>query len=472
MKITSEILPKSQIRFHIEVEGEYSRNLHDRILKDMVRNVRVPGFRPGKAPKQLVISHIGTETLRTSVVEQLIQDVINFTIDNSPKDKDLLGGPLIEPSVEELLQSVVIGSPLNVSLTLDFYPEVILGDYKNLVVKAGKAEPDPNYVQDTLHNYRLKQATLIPVEDRPVAAGDIVIVDSEVINLADDSIVPQLSRSGVKLELNDSIIGLEMFNMILGMEINEVREKELIVPDEFPIEAIQGASVRVKHHVVEIKRPELPPLDDEFARSISQQNTLEELQEVLQKIAVELAEVQTQNNIEDAILHALKEITTVDLPDTLIDAEVNSLVQGSIRRAAAELGIELEEFKRNIDPETKKVLWQTALQDGIERAKSNAALLRIFELENLEIPPERYQDFMQQLKESVGSSQDHKRLEFFAQETLKKEIALEWLKEKATIELISEMEIEAEFSESTPENPREESVQSPETEDLVHNTDS
>lgn len=169
MKITSEILPKSQIRFHIEVEGEYSRNLHDRILKDMVRNVRVPGFRPGKAPKQLVISHIGTETLRTSVVEQLIQDVINFTIDNSPKDKDLLGGPLIEPSVEELLQSVVIGSPLNVSLTLDFYPEVILGDYKNLVVKAGKAEPDPNYVQDTLHNYRLKQATLIPVEDRPVA---------------------------------------------------------------------------------------------------------------------------------------------------------------------------------------------------------------------------------------------------------------------------------------------------------------
>lgn len=218
--------------------------------------------------------------------------------------------------------------------------------------------------------------------------------------------------------------------------------------------------------------PNSPPLDDEFARSISQQNTLEELQEVLQKIAVELAEVQTQNNIEDAILHALKEITTVDLPDTLIDAEVNSLVQGSIRRAAAELGIELEEFKRNIDPETKKVLWQTALQDGIERAKSNAALLRIFELENLEIPPERYQDFMQQLKESVGSSQDHKRLEFFAQETLKKEIALEWLKEKATIELISEMEIEAEFSESTPENPREESVQSPETEDLVHNTDS
>lgn len=462
MKITSQILPSSQIRFEVEVPGEYSRNTYDRILKDMMRKVNVPGFRPGKAPKQLVINHIGIESVKTSIVESAVRDAFSQIIKQVEEDgKKLIGEPYFEPEVDDLISTIEVGNPFSIAITTDFDPEVTLGDYKSISIQAGKVEPDPNYVSKTLLAYQTKHATLVPVEDRPAQKDDLVTLESEVINLADNTIIESLSDSEAMLDLDEQLLEFELFNMILGMNIGETREKEITLPPEFPLEELGGTQIRVKHRLIDIKYRDLPPLDDDFARSISQKQTLEELQEFLQQMAVKEAEYNTDINIEEALLHALVEITTVDLPATLIAVETDKLLRRNIKVVSDKLGIEEEDVISSFTKEMIDQMAELVLEEGIQNAKRSLALAKLAKLENLTIPPDQYQARLAELKESLkGRNYDDEFLSRVVRESIAKDLALAWLKENATIELIPEANLET-GGEEPPESP-----------DLVHNTDS
>ncbi len=463
MKITSQVLPASQIRFDIEVPGDYSLNAYDRILKDMMRKISVPGFRPGKAPKQLLINHVGMESIKTSLVEGLIRDAFKQIIEQTERDgKNLIGEPSLEPEMDDLIKTIEIGSPFSITITTDFEPEVTLGDYKNISIKAGKVEPDPNYVTATLLNYQKKYATLVPVEDRPAQAQDVVTIESEVINLADNTVIENLSGSEAIFDLTDDILQFDLFKMILGMNIGETKEAQLTLPDEFPFTGLEGAEVRAKHRLIEIKYRDLPPLDDEFARTISQKQTLEELKTLLQERAVQVAEENTAENVENALIYALVQLTDVDLPVTLIEAEQSKLLRRNIKILATRIGIDDDE--RLLDSLTGEIVEQMkemTIDEAIHNTKRSLALTKLAELENLTVPPDRYQLKLAEIKQSLkGSNYDEELLGRVVKESFVNELALKWLKENATIELVPEGDNET-GEEEQPESP-----------DLVHNTDS
>jgi trigger factor len=462
MKITSQPLPASQIRFNVEVPGDYSRQIYDRIIKDMMRNINVPGFRPGKAPKQLLINHVGMESIKTSLVESLLRDAFKEIVEQTERDGlNPIGKPSVEPEIDDLIKTIEVGSPFSITITTDFDPEVTLGDYKNISVKAGKVEPDPDYVTITLRNFQKKHATLVPVEDRPAQAQDVVTIDSEVINLADNTVIEELSGSEAILDLTDDILQFDLFKMILGMNIGETKEEQLTLPDEFPFEGLEGAEVRAKHRLIDIKYRDLPPLDDEFARTISQKQTLEELKAFLQERAVQAAEEDTAENVENALTYALVQLTEVDLPVTLIEAEQNKLIRQNIKFLATRMGIDEERLIDSLTEDILEQMEEATLDEAIHNAKRSLALTKLAELENLTVPPDRYEAKVAEIKQSLkGSNYDEEILGKVVKETLLQGLAIAWLKENATIELVPEADTESE-EEEQPESP-----------DLVHNTDS
>ena len=462
MKITPQILPGSQIRFDVEVPGEYSRNAYDRILKDMMRKVRVPGFRPGKAPKQLLLNYVGMDSIKSSIVESLFQDILKQVMDYTEESgHELIGEPTIEPDIDELATTLEIGAPQSITFTMDFKPEVTLGDYKNLSVVAGKVEPDPDYVSRILHAYRVKHATLVPVENRPVQVDDIVTIETEVIRLEDGTTVAELTGKEVKLDLSKDYLDFELFNILLGMSIGETKEKELTIESDFPIEELQDQRVKVKHHVIDIKYRDLPPLDDEFARSISSKQTLAELEEFLGQQAIERAKELTEENIESALSDALVKITTVDLPETIISSEVNKLIYTTIQNTATELQINPDDLLKELSAEMLDQMREAVKDRAIAIATSGVALEKLAELENLVIPPDLYQKTLEEMMAMTGEKNPRdSRLEQSVKKILYRRLAMDWLKANATIELIPEQDVEQGEGEQS------------ESPDLVHNTDS
>ncbi len=463
MKITPQILPGSQIRFDVEVPGEYSRNAYDRILKDMMRKVRVPGFRPGKAPKQLLLNYVGMDSIKSSIVESLFQDILKQVMDYTEESgHQLIGEPTIEPNIDELTASMEIGAPQSITFTMDFEPEVTLGDYKNLSVVAGKVEPDPDYVSNTLYAYRVKHSTLVPVEDRTVQEKDVVTLQMEVIDLEDGTIVEELTEEESKIDLTEGILQFQIFKMLLGMGINETKEAELTIEDDFPFPSLQNRRIRVKQTVIDIKYRDLPPLDDEFARLISSKQTLAELEEFLRQQAIERADELTQENIETALSNALVQITTVDLPETIISFHTNQVIREIMATMADSLGVEPNLLVEQLTAEMIGEMKEAAREQAIVKAKAELGLQQLAKLENLVIPPDLYQQTMGQIVEATGGKIPRdSNLERSVNNVLYRRLAMDWLKANAKIELIPEQDVEQEEAEEKPESP-----------DLVHNTDS
>ncbi|MFN3359966.1 MAG: trigger factor [Pseudanabaenaceae cyanobacterium] len=461
MKITSELLPGSQIRFHVEVAGEQSRQIYDRIVKDLMGRVRVPGFRPGKAPRQIVINHVGAEVLKASVFDEIIKGALEKVFSTAKEEgRQLLGEPHLEPDSDKLFGDLQIGSQLSFSLTLDYEPEVTLGDYKNLKVTAGKVKPDPEYVDKILKQFRLRHATLVPVDDRPAQAEDVLTLDSVIFDAETNAVLEKMEGEAAQITLEADLLQYELFQMLVGMKIGEEREQEMTMPADFPLEPLQGKKVRVKHKIVDIKYRDLPPLDDEFARTISNKQTLGELREYLQQRAIEEAEESTKSNIEEAVLAALEAITTVDLPQNMIRSEITKIARQRARDIVATVGADPREADRLLeDPEVSQKLRDLVEPEAISNLKQNFALLKVAELENLTPTAEAVEQQLQEYREALrGRNYDRDQLREFIQESLQKQLALDWLKQHATIELVEEQE-------ETEQPP-------PQAEDLGHNTDS
>jgi trigger factor len=246
------------------------------------------------------------------------------------------------------------------------------------------------------------------------------------------------------------------------MGINETKEAELTIEDDFPFPSLQNRRIRVKQTVIDIKYRDLPPLDDEFARLISSKQTLAELEEFLRQQAIERADELTQENIETALSNALVQITTVDLPETIISFHTNQVIREIMATMADSLGVEPNLLVEQLTAEMIGEMKEAAREQAIVKAKAELGLQQLAKLENLVIPTDLYQETMRQIREATeGKIPRDSNLERSVNKVLYRRLAMDWLKANAKIELVPEQDVEQEEAEEKPESP-----------DLVHNTDS
>jgi trigger factor len=438
MKVTLEKLPASQIGFDIQVEGAKSQAIYDRVVKDLTKTMQVPGFRKGKAPTQLVLRQVGSQRLKVNVLEELLEKTLNEALADNKEVKDkALGGFQLVTDMESLVQAFTPGQELSFKAAIDVEPEVTLAKYQGFNVQVEEIKPDITGVDNTFHEFQVRKSTLVPVEDRGVELGDVITVDLQVLDRATGEVLPEAGEEDFQLDVDEKAFIPEVVRALVGATIDQVVEVESIFPEEYYPEEYVGKEIKYVVTVKSIKGRELPALDDEFAKSISDKETIAELREMLEKRAIDEAAAKTQANKETVVLDALTAELEVELPASLIEQELEFLVrqQANYLQERVDPSMVKQLFTKELIGEMRRL----NLPEALKRIKRKLALDAIAKQENIAIDEaelkERVAETLIALKDQ---NIDPARLRNVMREEMLTEKSLAWLIEHSEIELVEQ----------------------------------
>ncbi len=414
MKSVIEKKEGNRVSFNIDVKwDEFEKGLQKAYLQNRGR-FNIPGFRKGKTPRKIVELNYGEEVF--------YDDAINFVLpekyDTAIEELEI--EPVDRPEVD--IDEIKKGEDIIVKINVDVKPEVKLGDYKNIELEKKDYSVTDEMVETELNGLRESNARLVDANDREIQNGDLVTLD--FVGTKDGEEFEGGSAEGHKLEIgsNSFIPGFE--EGLIGHKKEEVVDVDVKFPEEYHEESLAGEDAKFKVTIHDIKKKELPELDDELAKDISEFDTLEELKEDIKgKLSEELIK-QERAEKENSILEKLMEISEVDIPKGMIETQIDEEVKQFDFRLRNQ-GLELEKYIEltgsSLD-ELREQLKPTAEQ----RVNVDLILEALVEAEKIEVNEEEVDKELEKLAEqysaedSKGFIEDMKRgdLEF-----LKKGIA-------------------------------------------------
>lgn len=404
MKVSTEKMENCQIALSIEAEaGELDKSLSEAYHR-LVNKVFIPGFRKGKAPRAILEQHIGRSALLENALERLIPQLYKQAIESQEIE------PIAEPRIE-----IAQTEPVVFKAIVPLKPTVRLGEYHGIKLEPELMEIDDEQIKAAMEEIQQEQAVLAPV-DRPVQLGDVITIDTEAIVEGK----PFLNHKDVVYEVSEkSTLPLPGFAQSLeGAEKHKERAFRLAIPADYGIKEFAGKECFFKVTVTEIKKKELPELDDEFAKSLGYDN----LTAMKEKVAANLkakAEEKSHQELRQKALNAVIELSEVDYPPILADREIDGLleqeaqhfgfreVQDYLKRTSKTE----EEYREELRPIAKKriihslVLGKIAEEEKVE-IDSSEVDNRVEEIVKDAKDKERMQQFfaLPQVRESIEQS--------------------------------------------------------------------
>jgi trigger factor len=372
MNVKLEKKEKNTIELEIEVDAEKFEDGLQKSFKKNASKFNVPGFRKGKAPRNVVERYYG--------VEVLYEDAINFVCgeayDQAVEENDI--HPVDRPEID--VKNIGKGENLVFTASVTVMPEVELGQYKGVEVEKVKALVTEDDVENEINKTAEKNSRMISVEDRGIQEGDIADIDFE--GFIDDEPFEGGKASGYSLEIGSGnfIKGFE--EQLIGAKPADDVEVNVTFPEDYGSKELAGKPALFKVIINDIKYKELPVIDDEFAKDVSEFDTLEEYKADVREKLTESAEHKAKHETEDKIIDKVAENASVEIPDVMIENHVDSLVREFDMRLSYQ-GINLEKylsitgmdyntfrapFKERAEKEVKiqLVLEKIAKEEGIE----------------------------------------------------------------------------------------------------------
>ncbi|MGD1850105.1 MAG: trigger factor [Cyanophyceae cyanobacterium] len=440
MKVTTEKLPASQVSLTIEVTAELSDKAYEDTVKKYAKTARIPGFRKGKVPRQVLLRQLGPEALKAASLDE----VVELGLKQALKQEDIrpAGQAQVDTSEADMFTKFVPGETFTFTVKLDVFPEIGLPDYSGLTVKAEEIKPAPERLDTFLKEQQIQAATLIPVEDRAAQLGDVAIVDyqGELIPKegaeegADDEIETDgLSAEDFQLDLEEDQFIPGFIAGIVGMEPDDIKEIEVSFPEDYGMEDLAGRGVKFKITLHEIKERELPELTDEFIQTISSYDTLDALREAMEKQFIEEADNKTADNKKRELVKVLVDATEVELPETLIDQESTYLVN----QAAMQLQQQVLDVNQFMTKEMVDNMKERSRPDAIFQVKSDLVIQAIGEKEELQVDEKelrvKVKELMQELK---GQNPKRSRVESVIYEDMFRNLVVDFLLENNDFEMV------------------------------------
>lgn len=399
MKVSAQKIPDSQVVLEIEVEPERVEKALDRAYRKLVTRTRVPGFRPGKAPRAMLERYLGRETLLHEALDRLVPEVYQEAARQEEVE------PIDLPALE-----VVTIEPLVVKATVPVRPTVDLGEYRQVRVARDPIETPQEKVEQSLEDLRRRYAVLEPV-DRPVQWGDILRADVAG-TVGDISIVDQ---KDVEFRLREgqtvSIPGFA--ERLLGLSKGVETEVEVPVPADFGDPAAAGKMARYRVAIHDIKEEKLPALDDSFARQVGEGfPSLAALRERIESDIRQVEEEVALHRYHDQVLAALEEKATIEFPPVLVERELERLVEDEQRAFSAAPPRDLERQLR-VQGKSEEELRQELRPLALERVRRSLILSEVAEAENISVSDVDIDQEVERLSSSAGPQAEEVR-RFFA----------------------------------------------------------
>lgn len=432
LKVKTSSLPGSRLALEVGVPAGRCKASYEAAVDRLSRSVRLPGFRKGRVPKPVLLQQIGPLRVKASALEDLVDSVLRDAVEQ--EKVEVLGQPSLSGNFEELLEKFDPAKELVLTLEMDVAPTPTLKSTKGLSAEAESVAYDPARVDELLDQSRRQLATLVPVSDRAAAMGDVAVVSFSGVFSDDKSAIEGGSANGLDVELEEGRMISGFVEGVVGMKPGDKKDVDCQFPDDYPEETCRGRKALFSITLDELKGRELPALDDAFAQQASDKKTLSELREDLESRLKQDAEQRQKNNRHEALLKALVDQLEVELPESLIKEEINSLLQ----ETAAQMAQQGMDVKKLFTPETVQNLAQASRGEATERLQRSLALKALAKAEGISVADK---DLEAKIKEvSAGFSDTNKidpqRLRDAVAEDLLRETLLSWLEENAKLTMV------------------------------------
>ena len=429
LKVTSTTRPGSRLAVEVAIPAERSQASYEAAISQLSRSVNLPGFRKGKVPRSVLIQQLGGLRIRATALENLVDAIWRDTI--KQETIEALGQPEVDGGYEALLESFEPGKPLSVTFESDVAPTPTLKATKGLKAEAESVSFDAAKVDEMLEQSRRQLATVVPVEGRKAAEGDIAVVGFKGTYSDDGSEIEGGSSESMDVDLEHGRMIPGFIEGVVGMAIGDSKTVACNFPEDYPKEDARGRKASFEIELKDLKTRELPDLDDDFAKQASEQETLAELRTDLEKRLKDDAERRTTSNRRDALLAALVEQLEVELPETLVQQEVRNLVE----QTAAQFSQQGMDVKSLFTPELVRNLMETSRPEAEERLRRSLALSALAEAESLKIEDPEIDAKVKEVKAELSGERDidPNRLRQAVIEDLLQEKLLGWLEENSTV---------------------------------------
>jgi trigger factor len=322
MQTTIEEKDKHVVRLQIEVEpDEFAKDL-DRTYRKLAQEVRIPGFRKGKVPRQIIDARVGRE----HVMHEFVEEFLPTYYVRALREHDL--SPIADPEID--LDQVQAGQPLKFTATVEVRPRLTLepDQYKGVKVDAPDPEPREIEIDEYIDHLRERFAELEVVE-RPAQKGDFVLADVRASVHGQE--IPEASRVGFLTEVGREELVPELDRELEGKRKGEILKFNATLPESFGEQAGQEVTFTVL--LKEVKSKRLPTADDEFAKTASEFDTLDELREDVRTKLRAFKEAESKAAVRDLVLRQVVDSIDVDLPERLVDEETEHRIDSAKERA-------------------------------------------------------------------------------------------------------------------------------------------
>lgn len=324
---------KNRAVFTVELPGE---KLEEAIQKAYLKNksrFSISGFRKGHVPRKIIEMNYGVEIFYEDAVNMLLPDAYEEAIEELDLE------PVAQPEVD--VDEIEKGEPVKFKFEVDVRPEVELGDYSNLEAEVNKYEVSEDDIKRVIDRELDQNSRIISVEDRAVKDGDIVNID--FVGKLDGEEFPGGDAEGYELVIGSGAFIPGFEEQIIGKEIGQEFDVDVVFPEEYHDESLSGKNVIFEVKLNGIQEKELPELDDEFVKDISEFDTLEEYKNNVKMDLEEELKKQADVERENKAVEALMDVMTVDIPESMIDMEVDREYQNFLYRVQG-MGITLDQY--------------------------------------------------------------------------------------------------------------------------------
>jgi len=390
MSVSVEKIEKNVVALEVTVEAGKFVNAVNQAAKTLAKKVNVPGFRKGKAPRRMVEQHVGKEALYDEALDHLIGPAYAEAVVETGID------PVDRPNVD--LVQIEEGKDLIFKAKVMVKPEVELGEYKGLKIEQNAASITEEEVTEALLSKQQQHARLMTLEEGKAEKEDTVTIDFE-------GFTDGVPFVGGKAENYELVIGSGTFipgfeEGLIGAEIGQPVDVNVTFPDEYHSEELAGKEAVFKTLIKKIQRKELSALDDEFAKDVSEFETLDELKTDLRNKLMKGSESRVKDEHLKAIIAKVVDNASVEIPEVMVTERIKAMLN-DLSRNLTQQGMTLEQYYQYTNS-TPEVMQERMRPQAAESVKTDLVLETVAKAEGIEVTEDEVDVEIKKVSERHG----------------------------------------------------------------------
>lgn len=370
LKTSTKLEEANKFELEITVDGEVFKNAVNKVYKKQVKSINIPGFRKGKAPKHIIEKMYGKEVF----YDDAMQDCYPEALEAAAKEAD------VKIVAVETLEAIDVNDDgFTFKATIIVEPEVEVANYSGIEVEKNSTEVTDELINEEIEKVRERNSRMITVEDRAAEDGDIAVIDFEGFLDGEAFEGGKGENFNLKLGSGQFIPGFE--EQIVGHKADEEFSINVTFPEDYQAEELKGKAAEFKIKLHEIKVKELPEVDDEFVKDVSDKETLDEYKAELSEQIKSRLENEAERDVDNKLIDAVIENMSGDVPEAMYDNQVNDMLREFDMRLRSQ-GMDMTTYLQytGMDADAVKAMYKPEAE---KRVKLRLALQAIAKKENL-----------------------------------------------------------------------------------------